>query len=234
MKGKISGIIAVLACMAGFYFWQNRNPYFPEIQDEGNASAAVVLRIKGKAGEKSKSAVRGEYTVPDAGLSGAFTATSEDRVAGVAGGVVESISTIGPLRMERDDLVLGPVLKDSLGDKRIVASYNARGNVIKFRGVDGLTSFNFPAAPVKVNDTWAGYKMTKGQKQKLEITLEEIIKYRGHDVAVLDIHNPSNPDEADRHWIDVDTGSFIRNESRTYAKTADAHSITIRVKVQQL
>ena len=71
----------------------------------------------------------------------------------------------------------------------VFTTNNSYGNLVSEEGQNpdyGVTYKRFPERPVKVGDSWEGYKLERGKRYKDSYTLEGLAQVNGKEYAIID------------------------------------------------
>ena len=205
-----------LAAALAIYSIFSSTTFAAEPKDEGGAPSEVVLRVKGKAGDKKSSDCEIQYQLVAAGKTvGPITLTGNINCEVTAADDKQSTRRFSFTKFDSKDDTIG--LAD-LMNKSYVAQFtgsvtsDTRGNSLHQTGYSKPPeSYNFPEGPVKVGDTWQGWLGKHETKKPITYKLEKIIRSDGDDIAVISKESPAwqSQDHKETEWFDVTKGDFV-------------------------
>ena len=104
-------------------------------------------------------------------------------------------------------------LKEGKGPSQnrvVLTTNNSYGNLVSQEGEnpDAGTTYNaFPEKPVKIGDTWEGYRMVNNRKFSDSYVLNAIVMINGKDYAVVTCKGEENDGSTTtKSWIELSTG----------------------------
>ncbi len=232
MKAKNIALLAtVILCGIAFFIWNNKanSEGLPEIVDEGGAAKRVVLRFRSEIGTQTYN-YKVSYKVPSLDKSGTLSGKLLGRTLPAKGNSLTTEVTMNNLVVERDELGIAGAIRAKF-PLVVTATYDTQGNLLAQRGIESVPSYAFPKAAVEPGDTWQGFEVKKGRKQKLTFTLERIVKSGGHDIAVIAYNYPTPAHQA-TDWLDTQTGSIIHSIDTEHITLPTGNILQVHTEVE--
>ncbi len=202
-----------------------------EFQDEGGAPSEVVLRVKGKPGDKKSSTCEMQYklTAPDGKITGPITLTGHINCEVSATDDKQTTRRYSFTTFDSKNDTVG--LAEFLNKSPFMQftgsmTHDTHGNSLHQSGyTKPQESYNFPEGPVKVGDTWQGWLGKHETRKPITYKLERIIRVHGDDIAVISKESPAWHDHKETFWFDVTKGDFVGDtiEETQYRKTGVAN-----------
>lgn len=201
------------------------------VEGGSKPNQTVTFRQGCDVGERFTTIGRAEFIVSEEREPAIMQGKSVSELVKVDGGLYTWKTTTS---MEFEELGTHRMKEGATLDKNRIEflTTNSFGNRVSAEGEepDASQTFNqYPEKSVRIGDSWNGYSLEKGRRYKNTYTLEDLVKIKGKEYAIVSFDNEEKGGfSRGKFWFELSKGNIHKEEAEIKSENDDGKMVRIR------